>query len=218
MQLLNVHTHNRKEGQMLIEVIIAGMIIIFVSLAIAQGVASSVRGISQTAAKTTAVYLSREVVDALRAIVIENWHNVSDLATSTAYYATTSAGKWVTAAGSEQVVVNNVTYTRSFSLSDICRNEGTKAIETCSATASLDSSSIKATTTVSGTDLAGRPIEFSQAIYFSRYGNELFPQTDWSGASDINAVISTSTGLSGYGTSSNIDTTGAAGQFMLQTQ
>ena len=55
-------------GQILIEILIAGLLVIFISLAITHAITASLRGISQTAAKTTAVFLSREMTEAVRTI------------------------------------------------------------------------------------------------------------------------------------------------------
>lgn len=191
-----------ESGQILIEIIIAGLVIIFISLAITQAVQTSVRGVDQTFGKTTAVFLSREMTEAMRAVAKDDWHNITTLATSSAntYFATTSAGAWVSATGTEAVVLNNITYTRYFYLEDVKRSATTNEITT--GAGYLDSSTGKIITDVSWTDSTG-PNNFSQIVYLSRFLNATFPQQDWSGGPVTISVITSATTT--FATSSSID-------------
>ncbi len=191
-----------ESGQILIEIIIAGLVIIFISLAITQAVQTSVRGVDQTLAKTAAVFLSREMTEAARAIAKDNWHNITTLATSSSntYFATTSAGAWVTATGTEAIVLNNITYTRYFYNEDVKRSATTNEITTGSGY--LDSSTGKIITDVSWTDSTGAN-NFSQIVYLSRFLNGTFPQQDWSGGPKTLSVITVATTT--FATSSSID-------------
>lgn len=208
---------NLRSGQVLLEIIIAGVIIIFIALAVVQGISSSLRGIDQTSAKTVGVFLSRELVEAARAIAMENWRNVADIATSSEvvasdYFATTSASKWVTSTGTEIIALNAINYTRSFRVYDV--NRATSTSNIVSSGGFKDPSTIKLTTFINWTDLAGRNDVFSQTVYFSRYTNDVFPQTQW--LNRTGDVVVTSTYPTTFSTSSNVATT--TDGFLLNTQ
>lgn len=202
-------------GQILIEVIIAGLIIIFVSLAVMQAIQTSLRSVDQTLSKTAGVFLSREVTESVRAIVKDNWHNISALATSSAntYFATTSAGAWATSTGSETVSLNNISYTRYFYVGDVKRSVTTNEIT--DGVGYLDSSTKKITTEVSWTDTSGVPGFFSQVFYLSRFINDTFPQQDWSGGPKTLSVITTQTTT--FETATSVDY-GTANALKLQQE
>jgi len=210
-------------GQILIEILIAGLLVIFISLAITHAITASLRGISQTAAKTTAVFLSREMTEAVRTIAEEDWHFISNLTTSTpssitAYFATTTGNppKWAISTGAETLTLNNLSYARYFYVSDVNRSTNTGNI--VSSGGYYDPSSMKVTTSVTSTDSGGRPVQFSQVVYLSRFFNDIYTQTDWSGGVTTSIVVTAS--ITSYSSSSNIATTSYGGEtsFLLQTQ
>lgn len=206
--------HSR--GQILLEVLIGAAVIIFVSIGIASTVAISLRGIQSTTARTSGSFLSQESVEAMRAIAKEDWHNVTNLATSSAnhYYATTSAGKWVSASSNESVSLNSITYTRYFWLDDVNRSTSTGNI--VSSGGYWDPSTKKMTTKITWTTLQGVSDEFSQALYLSRFLNETYGQTDWSGGAVGEVVVTAATTT--FATSTSIDYASTTGSIKLQQQ
>lgn len=200
---------HRESGQILIEVIVASLIIIMVSLAVTQVISSSVKGIDVTTVATKASFLAQEVADAANAVSLEDWHNVSNLATSSTntYYTATSSGKWVFTAGTENVVLNNATYTRSFYITDVYRSTSTGDI--VSSGGYYDPSTAKLNIGVSWTDTQGKTASFSQVEYLSRYLNQTYSQTNWSGGTVGEQVTSVATTT--FATSTGIDasTTGS---------
>jgi len=207
---------------MVVEIIIMSLVIIMVSLAITQVVSSSLRGVDQTMSQGTAVFLSHETTEALRAVAEENWHTVSNLATGTAnrYYPTVSGGKWTVTAGTEGLSLNNATYTRSFYLSDVYRSTSTSPGQPAGIVSSTDGywdpSTTKVTSWVTWVDPLGNAQSFSQVEYLSRFLNQVYPQTDWSGGSVGEVVTSDTT--STFATSSGVDTTSTPGSLQLLTQ
>jgi hypothetical protein len=201
---------------MVVEIIIISLVIIMVSLAITQVISSSVRGVDQTMSQQPAVYLSRETTEVLRAVAMEDWHNISDLATGTAslYYPAITGGKWVATTGTEAVSLNNATYTRSFYLTDVYR--ATSTGDVTSTGGYWDPSTVKVNSQVTWTDTWGAAESFLQAEYLSRFLNQTYPQTDWSGGA-VGEVVTTATTTT-FATSDNLDFSGAPGSVQLNAQ
>ena len=202
-------------GQILMEVIVAVAIIIFVSVSISLAIATSIKGVRLSLGKTAALFLSQETVEAVRALSLENWNNLDQLATSSAnaYFATTSAGKWVHATGTESVTLNRIAYTRYFWTDDVYRSTSTGNI--VSAGGAWDPSTKKLTTKLTWTEPGAGANEFSQVSYVSRYINDIYAQTDWSGGSQGEVVATTAT--TSFATSTNVSFGSTTGSIRLET-
>lgn len=206
---------SKKNGQVLVEILVASLILVLVSLSVASISSISLRAVPQTRAAGAGAFLAKEELEALRAIAREDWHNISGLATSTAYFTTTSAGKWIVygSAGTATTPLNNITYIHSFSLSPIYRSTSTGDIVTSGGY--YDPSTLKATITVSWTDLEGTSDSSSQTIYLSRFLNNVYTQTDWSTGPVGEQVVTSATTT--FATSSSVDYTSSTGAIILQT-
>lgn len=208
---------NASSGQVLIEIIVAFLILILVGIGLAETVGVSSQGVSSSKAKVAGVYLGEEEAEALRAVALEDWYNISNLATSSGnlYHtatSSTSSAKWVTASNSETVTLNSIQYTRSFYLDDVYRSTSTGNI--ISSGGYYDPSTIKVTVKVQW-PVAGGTQLFTKAEYLSRYLNDIYTQTDWSGGAVGEA--STSAATTSFATSSGIDA-GTAGSIQLLVQ
>lgn len=205
-----------RRGQILVEVIIASLVIVGASLAIVQILYSSLRGVDSSISQSPAIFLAGETIEALRAVVKEDWHNVSSLGTSSVnlYYPTISGGKWTAAAGSENINLNNATYTRSFYLEDVYRSTSTGGI--VSSGGYYDPSTIKITAKLTWNDSSESSREFTQVGYLSRFLNRTYAQTDWSGG-EVGEGVTTVTTTT-FATSSGIDFSGAVGSIKLIQQ
>jgi type II secretory pathway pseudopilin PulG len=212
----NIPQFRNTRGQILIEVIIASAIIALVAGGIVALLQVSSRGISQTREKTAAAFLIQEEIEAMRAISRENWLNIANLATGSAnhYYATTSAGKWVIATGDETVTLNNIAYTRYAWFDDVYRSETDGSI--VGSGGYFDPSTKKMTARVIWTTPPGMSNDSMQNIYLSRFLNETYGQTDWSGGA-VGDVVATTTTTT-FATSSSIDYSSATGSIKLQQQ
>ena len=202
-------------GQALVEVIIAATVIIVVAVAISQTISTTLQSISSAKAQLTAVFLSRGDVEATRAVVREDWYNISTLTTSTGMYVPTVSGsKWVLSNGSTTVTLNGIVYSHWVTFSEVYRSTSTSDVT--STAGYYDPSTIKVTTNVTWTDLLGRAGTFSQVEYLSRYINDTYPQTDWSGGSvgeSVESVVTTT-----FATSTGLNTTSTAGSLQLIIQ
>jgi type II secretory pathway pseudopilin PulG len=213
---MNRYQAKNTQGQILIEVIIAAAIIALIATAIVNLLQTSSRGISETRAKTSARFLSQEEIEAMRAISRENWLNIANLATGTInhYYATSSAGKWVATSGEEIINLNDITYTRYVWFDDVYRSNTDGSIVTSGGY--FDPSTKKMTVKITWTTPQGISSDFTQSIYLSRFLNEIYGQTDWSGGAVGDVVATTATTT--FATSSNIDYSSATGSIKLQQQ
>jgi len=205
-----------RSGQIIIEVMVAAIVIIMVSLAISELINSSVRATEASNANGTATFLSGEMIDATRAVAREDWHNISSLATSSSnlYHPVVSGGKWTLAAGSASVPLNSITYTTATYFTDVYRSTSTGDI--VSTGGYYDPSTIKVNASVTWLDTLNNQLSFSQVEYLSRYYNQTYAQTDWSGGSAGDVVVSAATTT--FSTSTNIDSTSTAGSLQLVTQ
>ena len=205
-------------GQVLIEIIIAFLLLIFFSLGMTTVATNSLRSVRESMDQARAEFLAQEDTEALRAIVLADWHNLSSLATSSASTPTYSTYvgpgvAWATSTGEVQTSLNDVDYLHGFNLSDVYRSTSTGLI--VASGGYYDPSTLKATVIVRW-PLSTPQRSYTRIVYFSRYLNNLYTQTDWSGGSVGNA--STSVTTTTFATSSGIDATGTSGSILLQLQ
>jgi len=149
--------------------------------------------------RNAALGLVEETFEAVRNSSSERWQNIYDLTKDTAqYYPQQSSGKWQIAAGTESVVVNGITYTRYFNISNVSRDTSSRNIENTYNSANNDPSTQKITTTVSWPD--AEPMISSE--YITRWRNKACLQTDWQ---SVGSGTSTCP-ANNYGSASNITT------------
>jgi hypothetical protein len=151
----------------------------------------------------------------MRAISREDWLNISALATGSAntYYTLISGGKWATSTPSESVTLNNIAYTRSFWLDDVFRS----STGTIVASGGIyDPSTKKMTSRVTWTAEVGSAQEFRQNIYLSRFANETYEQTDWSGGAA--GEVATSSQTTQFATSTSINYASTTGSITILEQ
>lgn len=208
-------------GQVLLEILIAFLILIFFGLAVFGIVTASLRGVRSSMDHVTAVFLAQETTEALRMIALEDWQNITNLATSSSnhYFATTSVDcdiddcKWIATSSDETILMNNLTYTRWFHLDDVYRSTSTGVI--VSSGGYYDPSVIKATVHVRWT-ISGTTNTYSKVVYYSRFKNNLYTQTDWSGGAVGEA--STTQATTTFTTSTGVDSTSTTGSILLELQ
>lgn len=205
-----------QNGQILLEIIIVMLLVIFISLAITQTVASSLKGVSRARSQTTAVFLAREIAEATRAIAKEDWHNISNLATSSdnKYWPQISGGKWIASTTTENVSLNDLTYNRYFFITDVFRSTSTGDL--VSSGGYYDPSTAKININISWTDKDGGAQVFTQAVYLSRFLNQIYFQTNWSEGSIGEVVTTTASGA--FATSNNINFASTTGSIKLKQQ
>lgn len=205
-------------GQILVEVIIAIVVIALVAAAVTQVVTQSLRASQRAGSQNAAVLLAGETGEAVRMIAAEDWHAITALATSSVnrYYPTVSGGKWATSTGAESVVLNDITYARSFYVEEVFRSTATGDIVTSGGY--RDPSTAKIVSVVTWTDVSSTTLSFSKELYLSRFLNKTYAQTDWSGGDVGEQLTGADTATTSFATSSSIDAATTPGSLQLSPQ
>lgn len=205
---------NKKNGgALLFELLIVISVLAIILSVGANAVFLSMRSNKTSGERDVAIALASETLEAVRAVVEEDWNNIYGLTKNSHYYPTESAGKWVlTETRDETVNINLASYTRYVVINNVSRDNDTRSIQGTYSSNAEDPSTQKVTVTVSWT--GGNPITISE--YFFRWKNKICDQSDWSGgagsgAKDCSDNDNTHGGIDPSGT---IDTSG--GQLKLQ--
>ncbi len=192
---------NKKSGQFLIEVLIAAAIGAILITAAAGVIVPALRINTQTNRAQAGAALGKELLENVRVWAESDWHNVSNLATSSAnhYYLNTSNSPFLVISGDQQISVSTTTYTRYFYVNEVYRNLSDALVTSTGpegASVKYDPSTKKITVAYSWPRSATATI----AQYITRNRNNIFIQTDWFGgpgqegpATNPNNKFSTST-------------------------
>ncbi len=205
---------------MLLELLIAIMVGVVLVVLGVQLVLSGIGSIDYSKTRNEGLGLAQEGLETVRVIVRGNdagsqgWNRLylppdgtgtssTSKGLSNPYHPTLSGGVWRLASGAENITVGNEIFMRQVFIENVCRNNTTGAIASvapCIANSTDDPSTQKVTVVVSQ---AGSPdVQFSS--YFTRFGNEVTAQANWSGGLNNGPFPATSTSLSTYG--QNTDT------------
>ncbi|KKP97680.1 MAG: hypothetical protein US71_C0014G0005 [Parcubacteria group bacterium GW2011_GWD2_38_12] len=208
---------SRQSGQVLFEILLAVAVIIGVAAVSMQLSQMSLQSADVAGDRTVATNLSREAVEATRAISGENWVNFYNITKGNQYHPEVQGGKWVLVAGSENVTINSEAYARFLVVDNVSRDSSSGDIESTYNTSNDDPSTQKITITIQKSGLA----DISYSEYISRWKNASPVQTTWqaTGQSD-NPTSGDSTNFNNSYLSddSNVDITGTPGSFKLKTQ
>lgn len=178
--MLKIIKDNR--GQLLLEILIAVGVAAVVLSVVSQLVLVSLNSNKATVESTIAENLAQEEFKAVGAIAFSKWQNLYNLtkATSSHYFATSTAGDWATSTGDEAINLNSLNFTRYFTVANVCRDDVSKSIITaagvppCTAGNSDDPSTQKITVTVSW---PGGTI--TRSDHLTRWRNQTCVQTSW---------------------------------------
>ena len=173
-------------GALLLELLVVISILAIILTIGANATYLSMRGNKTSGENGIASSLASETLEAVRSITEENYQNIYGLTkTSQHYYATQSAGKWISASGDEAVVLNGITYNRYFTVDNVSRDDSTRNIQTSYSDTYDDPSTQKVTVTVSWT--GGVSIVMSE--YFFRWKNKICGQPGWLTTNADNTLI-----------------------------
>lgn len=214
-QLSNVNC--QMSGQVLFEILLAVAVIIGVAAVSAQLSQMSLQSADVAGDRTVATNLSREAVEATRAISGENWVTFYAITKGAQYHPEVQTNKWVLVSGSESVTINGESYTRYLIVDNVSRNTSSGDIESSYNSANDDPSTQKITITIQKSGLA----DITYSEYISRWKNASPVQTSWqaTGQGD-NPTSGDSTNFNNsyFSDDSNVDITGTPGSFKLKTQ
>lgn len=180
--------YNNQQGQLLLEILIAISAAAIIVVIGGQVIYTGMQSNKISGEKDVAMGLVNETFETVRSAATEKWQNVFDLTKGTTnYYPNISAGKWVLTSGQENVTINNITYVRSFTVQNVCRDTSTErnitgitdtsgSTTTCAASGgTYDPSTQRITTAVSWPNADA----ISSSEYITRWMNKVCVQTSW---------------------------------------
>jgi type II secretory pathway pseudopilin PulG len=225
------NNNSKQSGQLLLEILVAVSISAIVVSLGAQMVFVSMKSSERSGERDASVELARETFEAVSLAGFAKWQNIynppdgtGDANTakggSNKYYpAVSAAGNWQILSGSETVTVNDIAYTRYFTIRNVCRDDTTDSI-----TGTADSDGASSACTASGGSFDPSTEQISVVVswgndsiswseYLSRWRNKACYQTEWSGTASGTTTCPAST----YGSESNVDFS-AFGSLKIKTQ
>ncbi len=177
---------SKNKGQSLVEILIAlaiGVIFILGAIIVVNFVLKSGKDSEKI---QTASSLARELMDNIKIFTDSDWHNISNLATTSAnhYYLNTTSSPFLAVSGEENISIGTTTYIRYFYVDDVYRD----ASGQISTTGGFDPSTKKITIIYGWTGGSNK----SLVTYITRSKNNIFIQTDWSGGGgELGPITST---------------------------
>ena len=203
-------SNKNRGGQTLIEVLIAIAIGAIMLSAAASLILPALRVNSQAGRTQVSVQLAQQLLDNVRSWSEGDWHNIANLATSSAnrFYLNASSSPFTSVSGTETVIVTTSTYTRYFYVDDVSRSSSSGAIVLSAG--AYDPSTKKITVVAGWTQGATSSI----IDYLTRSADQVYVQTDWSGGPGQSNPASTTNSL--FSTSTNINYTTSTGSIQLQ--
>lgn len=215
------------KGQSLMEVLIAVSVGALIVGSVAGALIFTVRSNQQNRATDAASTLAQELLDQIRSVSEGKWQNLYTLsakggpAQACPPYCYYFDGSLNIVAGSEQRIVNSITYTRYFTVENVNRdNCGTKDITSaapvsCSSTQSgiLDDPSTQKITAKVVWAQSGDTAEVLVSEYLTRAKNEVNQFTDWSGSTGAEGPVTKPT--KNYFSQSGLDIVTTPGKIKL---
>ncbi len=177
-----------QKGQMLIEILLAVLI-----AAIVIGAASSLGYVGlksgqSSGAKSAAVSLAQEGLEAIQAIAESDWHNIylppdgsgssSNKGESYSYYVYKNGASWAISSdiAKRDIMINGNTYARVIYIYNVSRNAaGDREIVASGGIDDPSTQKIRVTVSRAG------EASVSASEYLTRWKNNVSVQTDWSG-------------------------------------
>lgn len=210
----------------MIEILIAILIIALVIGATSDIFMVSLRSGKISEKKNTAISLAQEGLTALEAIQDSSWHNIyfppdgnggsSDKGDAFLYYVHNDGVSWIFSnnVAHRDVTIDGITYSRTIHIYNVNRNSiGDRQIctgvGTCPDGEVDDPSTQRIKVVVSGDGISDTVLN----KYFTRWGNEIFVQTNWSGGSGQDNFTDP---LRYHSDDGNIDVNNPAGSIRLK--
>ena len=178
-----------QQGQSLLEILMVIAVVAVLAALGAELVFTSLQANRIASERDVGLRLAEEEFEAVRGVATERWEDLFGLTKGTTdYHPVQSAGKWTISTGTENVVLNSLTYTRSFTIQNVCRDDSTRDITgitdtsgsttACTETAATDShdpSTQRITASVSWPGGA----TLTSDEYVARWRNQVCLQTSW---------------------------------------
>jgi type II secretory pathway pseudopilin PulG len=202
-----------RSGSLLLEILVVIGVFAIISPLVAQIVVTGFNTDKWSIENSAALNLADATIKATENISFEQWQNIYNLGKTATdhYYPDTVGAPWIVSSGDEIVNVDGRSYTRYFTVTNVCRDNTTKAIiaatPPCAAGASDDPSTQKISVTVSWAEGI-----LTKDTYLTRWRNKLCHQTNWGniGSGPANCPSNA------YESATDIDTTTLPGSITLQ--
>ena len=225
---------NKKEGQSLVEILIAVAVGAIIIASAAAALVTTVRGNQTNRTTDTASSLAQELMDNVRSYGEANWQDLYALTskgdttqpcTPYCYYLATGGSPFTLTNGSEATTslkIDNIQYTRYFTIENVNRdNCGTGNITTnpssgCTGQSTdilEDPSTQKITVRVTWPQAGGNMGDLKITGYATHYINQTSSFSDWSGGSGVEGPLTQPS--SGYSSQSGLDTTTTPGSITV---
>ncbi|MBI5220526.1 MAG: prepilin-type N-terminal cleavage/methylation domain-containing protein [Candidatus Liptonbacteria bacterium] len=195
-------------GQSLIELLVAaavGTIMIIGALTV---IAPSLKSNSQANQTQVSNALGKELLDNVRVLAESNWHAIYDLnhGSGNHYYLVTTSTPFSATSGSETVTVATSTFQRYFYVENVNRDAEGSIV---ASGGTNDPSTQKVSVVFQGPQGQSR----TMSVYFTRYLNNVFWQTDWSSGSGQTGPVSST--VNSFASSTNINFSTTSGSIRI---
>ena len=196
-----------RKGQSLVEVFVALGVGILVIGGVSSAFVVITRNNDLTTKNRNATITNDALLDSSRSFAEGNWTAFYALNKGSAnrYKLVNVAGLWTAQAGAESVVIGNTTYTRSFYVDNVSRDNSNN-IEMIYGSNGDDPSTQKITVETSF-QISGNTRVISYSFYVTRTNNFVLKQTDWSGGSGQEGPITVFNNKFSSGTNINFNST-----------
>lgn len=128
----NIHSDRGvrgQAGQSLLEILVVVALVVVLATLGAELVVTSLRGNKVTTERDVGLRTAEEVFEGVSAAATQDFENVYNLTKGTTQHRVVQvSGAWVIQVGTQDVVLNGVTYTRYFTVQNICRHATTRDI------------------------------------------------------------------------------------------
>jgi len=221
---------SKKRGQSLVEILIAMTVGALIVASAAGALIFTVRSNQENRSSGTASSLAQELLDNVRSVSQSDWQSIYSVAPKGGptqacppycYYLDSGGSSFVVTSGSEEIgPINNVTYTRYFTVENVNRDSCGAGSITSAPEMSCDGqpadvledpSTQKITAKVIWSQGETRELVITEFITRSR--NEITQFTDWSGGEGVEGPFERPS--TGYSSQVGLDTTTVPGSIVL---
>lgn len=203
--------YSRNKGQSLIEILIALVVGSIFIIGAATIIIPSLRLNTQANRIQVGAALGKELLENVRVSSEADWYEIYKFNKGShefdLQHLTTSTSPFAVIAGKEIIVVSTTTYTRYFYLDRVGRDASGNIVLSGGAD---DPSTLKVTVVYSWSNGPNN----TMATYLTRFRNNVFDQTDWSGGPGQDGPATTTN--SQFSTSSQIDYATTTGSIIIK--
>lgn len=211
-----------QNGQVLIEILLAILIAVTIIGAVSNLLFANLKSGKISGAKNTALSLAQEGLEAMETIRDNDWHNIyfppdgngdsTDKGNGFPYYLYNNGSSWSLSNNiiNRDITIDGTVYSRTIYIYNVNRDAGGNIVETGGAE---DPSTQKIQVVVSSNESS----DITLSNYFTRWRNEAFIQTDWSGGSGQAGPLIWNNIINQYSSDDgNINTDNPAGSIKLK--